>query len=186
MEQQRLRLLGLLREYAFQRGEFRLKSGTASKYYLDVRRVAMLPEGAFLLGAVLLDGILDLPTASAIGGPATGAIPLVTGVLSQAYPCQIPLEGFWVREDTKDHGGRQIVEGCSVAGKKVILVEDVATSGLTLLKAVQTVREAKGEVVGLLAVVDRSKDFAQVCANHYDLPFTSLFAEKDFADLINH
>lgn len=155
MSENEARLLRLLQERAVQRGgPFRLASGQISDYYLDVRQVSVYSAGAWLIGEVLYERTWQRSLA-AVGGLATGAIPLVTALVASYHRHGRELEGFWVRSEIKDHGLQRRVEGRLRPGMPVAIVEDVLTSGQSALQAVQAVREQGGQVVLVLALVDR-------------------------------
>jgi orotate phosphoribosyltransferase len=152
------RLLELLKERSFKRaapGElFTLASGAKSEYFIDGKMTAVSSEGAALIGEVLYDWTKDLDI-DAIGGLQVGAVPLVTAAVISYQRHGRPIEGFWVREEAKDHGTRKQIEGGLKPGMRVVILDDVFTKGGSALKAAQAARNFGCEVVLVLALVDR-------------------------------
>jgi orotate phosphoribosyltransferase len=149
------RLLQLLKERSFQRGTFRLASGSTSDYYIDGRTTEVFSEGAHLIGEVLYENTKDLPI-DAIGGLEVGAVPLTTAAVISYHLHGRRMEGFWVRSQIKTHGTQKLIEGAALkAGQRVAVVDDVITRGTSTVKAVQEVRRAGADVVVVLALVDR-------------------------------
>ncbi len=131
-----------------------LSGGGTSHYYIDCRVITTDPEGAFLLGEIILDMVAG-DEAAAIGGPTLGADPIV-GAVCYASQCRNrPLPGFIVRKAAKAHGMQKMIEGHLPQGARVVVVEDVVTKGGSVLDAVAKVREAGAEVARVIAIVDR-------------------------------
>jgi len=171
-------LIELIRAEALQEGEFTLASGKKSHYYLDCRRVTLDSRGANLIAAGILELLGDdLPDA--IGGMAIGADPITAAVITLAGVSGESLRGFIVRKQAKEHGRGQDVEGPVQAGDRVVIVEDVVTTGGSALQAIEKV-EARGlEVAGVLAVVDRLEGGADVFAERGYL-LRTLLTIRDF------
>lgn len=150
----RQQLIQLIQEHALQFGDFTLASGKQAKFYLDCRKVTLHPQGANQIGAGMLKLIGDA-VPDAIGGMAIGADPITAATITLAGQAQVPLLGFIVRKEAKEHGTGRQVEGPVAKGMTVVIVEDVVTSGGSALKAVDAVREFGLEVDRILAVVDR-------------------------------
>jgi orotate phosphoribosyltransferase len=150
------RLLELLRERAFRQGEFTLASGEKSNYYIDGKMIEVHPEGAALVGQAIYERIKDL-RADAIGGQAVGAIPLVAATVVVCYQHGLAIEGFWVREGLKDHGTKKLIEGKLPERARVVIVDDVITSGGSSQKAIEAVEQAGGTIVKIIALVDRQR-----------------------------
>jgi orotate phosphoribosyltransferase len=149
-------LIALLKREALRTGTFTLASGRTSHYYVDGRKVTLSAEGAALIGAGVLEAIADLPGVAAVGGLTMGADPIVGATLAVAGAGPRPgLRGFLVRKEAKGHGTGQLVEGPVEAGMEVVVVEDVATTGGSALKAVEAVEAMGAKVVRVVALLDR-------------------------------
>jgi orotate phosphoribosyltransferase len=151
---QRDRLNALIRERAVRYGDFVLRSGARSSFYLDCRQVTLDSEGAFLAGTLILDSIRDLD-AQAVGGPALGAVPIVGAVCALAHTQGRHLSGFFVRKEAKDHGMGNLVEGTLQPGMRVVMLEDTVTTGGELVRAIDAVRERGCEIARAIWIVDR-------------------------------
>jgi orotate phosphoribosyltransferase len=149
-------LVRLLRERSVRRGSFTLASGRQSDTYIDARATTMSPEGLALIGPLALALIRESGwTPDAVGGLTLGADP-VTYAISYASATSPPLvRAFTVRKEAKAHGTQRLIEGPYLEGDRVVIVEDVITSGGSALRAADAVRGAGGVVLGVLAVVDR-------------------------------
>ncbi|WP_412541038.1 orotate phosphoribosyltransferase [Longispora sp. K20-0274] len=144
-------LLQLIKELAVVHGKVVLSSGLEADYYLDLRRISLHHAAAPLVGRVLRDLTSDWDYA-AVGGLTLGADPVAGAVM---HAPGRPIDAFVVRKAAKAHGMQQRIEGPSVAGKRVLVVEDVSTTGGSPLTAVEGVREAGGVVAGVALIVDR-------------------------------
>jgi len=171
------RLLQILKENSLKFGDFTLTSGKKSKYYIDGKMTTLHPEGASLVAEIILDILKEIPV-EAVGGPMIGADPIVGAVVAGSHSCGRPLGGFIVRKETKSHGTSKRIEGPFQKGCKGAIVEDVVTTGSSLLKAVDVVREAGGEVVMVIALLDRLQGADEVL-REAGLPFEPIFTLKD-------
>lgn len=154
----RTRLLTMLRELALTRESVRLSSGKRSSYYLDARQVLLDPEGATLAGRIGFE-LLRRHSPSAVGGLTLGADPLVSAVSLAAWAAGERWTGFLIRKEAKSHGLQQWIEGPFIEeGTPVVVVDDVLTSGGSLLTAIERARQAGGDVRAALVVVDRQED----------------------------
>ncbi|GGK57341.1 orotate phosphoribosyltransferase [Ornithinimicrobium pekingense] len=151
----RERLLEIVKDKAVVHGRVTLSSGTEADYYVDLRRVTLDGEAAPLVGDVMLDltGELDY---DAVGGLTMGADPVATAMLHAAARRGRRLDAFVVRKSEKAHGLQQRVEGPSIAGRRVLVVEDTSTTGGSPLTAVEAVRGAGAEVVAVAVIADRA------------------------------
>ncbi len=154
-ESDRERLIDLLRREALWTGQFTLASGRTSHYYVDGRKVTLAAEGAALLAAGVLDVLAGRPEVEAVGGLTMGADPIVGATLALAGLRGKALKGFLVRKEPKGHGTGQLVEGPVGPGMTVAIVEDVATTGGSALKAVEAVEAMGGRVACVIAMLDR-------------------------------
>ncbi|MEI8348833.1 MAG: orotate phosphoribosyltransferase [Candidatus Omnitrophota bacterium] len=170
----------LLEKEALFKGEVRLSSGKISNFYIDVRRVSLSSQGIYLISHLFWQLIKDDHIA-AMGGPTLGADPLVAGVCMLAHENKRSLGGFLIRKTPKEHGRQQLLEGKELApGARVVVVDDVATSGASLVKAVEILQNERIQVVKTLVVVDREEGAAQNLAK-LNCPLVSLFTKSDFS-----
>jgi len=152
------RLTTLLATRSAKRGDFVLASGRRSDLYVDCRLTTMDPEGLSLIGPLGLDAIARAGwPASAIGGLTLGADPVSYAIAYASALAGRPVRAFTVRKEAKAHGTGKLIEGPFVAGDRVVVIEDVITTGGSALKAIEAVRAHGGEVVGVLSVVDREE-----------------------------
>lgn len=135
-------------------GKVILSSGKEADYYVDLRRVTLDAVAAPLVGDVMLDLCADLEF-DAVGGLTLGADPVATAMLHAASRRGRALDAFVVRKAEKAHGLQRRIEGPDVAGRKVLAVEDTSTTGGSVMAAVEALREAGAEVVGVAVIVDR-------------------------------
>ena len=139
---------------AFLTGEFTLTSGRKSNYYIDGKRITLSPEGAYLVGKVIFSELVKT-RVDAVGGVATGAYPMVTAVALVSQLEGKPIPAFIVREVAKEHGTMRQIEGHLKEGSRVAIVDDVLTTGGSVLKAIEAVEAAKCRVVKVIVLVDR-------------------------------
>ena len=169
-------LIELIQRDALKFGEFTLASGDTSSYYLDCRKVTLQSAGAALIGNAILDHLgNDLPDA--VGGMAIGADPITGAVITAAGLQGGSLKGFIVRKESKGHGTQQMVEGPVTAGDKVVIVEDIVTTGLSMRETRDALTAIGVNVVGAGCVVDRANGKADTGG----LKLVSL-AQVDFPD----
>ena len=171
LDRDQLRQMLLDRSMRF--GEFVLSSGATSNYYIDVRKTSLHPQGLKLISKLFFE-MLQSDNITAVGGLTLGADPLVAGLMLYSADQGKPLEGFFVRRTTKDHGLRGQVEGNLAGHKRVAILDDVITSGESAMIAAEAAESYKAQVVRVLTVVDRGQGAVQVFQQR-GLPFTSLF-----------
>ena len=152
------RLAKLLLKKSYREGEFTLSSGQKTDYYFDCRQTALHPEGAWMIGNLFANIIQDIP-AEAIGGMTMGADPLVTATALIAWQQGRPLAGLLVRKEAKGYGAKQYIEGLAnvMPGDRVIMLEDVVTSGASVLKACLRAQEAGLTIAAVCAILDREE-----------------------------
>jgi len=154
----RSRLVRLLAERSTKRGRFTLASGRESTIYVDARLTTMSPEGLALIGPVGLATIREAGWApDAVGGLTLGADPVSYAVSYASALAGAPVRAFTVRKEAKQHGTGKLIEGPYRTSDRVVVIEDVITTGGSAQRAIAAVRAAGGTVLGVLAVVDREE-----------------------------
>ena len=176
----RARLLEIIREKAIVHGRVTLSSGKLADYYVDLRRITLDGEAAPLVGRVMRDLVADLDVV-AVGGLTLGADPVATSILhaSAAAPGPDPLDAFVVRKAGKAHGLQQRIEGPSVEGRRVLVVEDTTTTGSSPLEAVAAVRDAGGEVVAVATIADRATGAGARIEDEAGVPYRFAYTLED-------
>jgi orotate phosphoribosyltransferase len=174
----RNQLYMLLRERAFRRGRVVLASGKESDYYFDMKPAMLDPDGAALMADLILIEIQGV-TADAVGGLEMGAVPLIAPVAMKSPSFGRYLPGFFVRKAVKDHGTKKRIDGNDIAGKSVVILEDVTTTGGSAMDAVKAVEEAGATVALVLSILDRGEGAAELYAEA-GVPFKSLFKAEEF------
>ena len=157
---------------------FTLASGKTSPFFFDIRMVALDAEGAALIAASILER-LEGADVDAIGGIELGAVPIVSAVTALSWPGR-PLCGLVVRKTAKERGTRKDIEGAVRAGAKVVLVEDVTTTGGSVIQAARAVRAQGCTAERVITVVDRLEGAAENLAAE-GLALESLYTREDFA-----
>ena len=178
----RARLAEIIRKRSFGRGEITLASGRKSDFYFNLKPTMLDPEGAALLADLSFEALKD-DNLDYIGGLEMGAVPLAGSIAQLSWIKGHPIAAFFVRKKPKEHGAQLSVEGLakgeSLSGKRVVIVEDVTTTGSSAMKAVEAVRDAGGEVALVFTMVDReegaTENFAQA-----GLAFRSLYKAGEF------
>ncbi|MDD5129632.1 MAG: orotate phosphoribosyltransferase [Candidatus Omnitrophica bacterium] len=172
-------LFDLLNREALKRGKFILSSGKESNYYLDGRIITLSPQGAYLTANIIL-GMLKDDVFDAIGGPTLGADPITGALAAISYINRQPVNTFIVRKQAKEHGTQQQVEGPALKkGSRVVLVDDVATSGKAILEAKQALDKIGVIAEKAIVIVDRNQGAAESLAKA-GLKLESIFKIADF------
>jgi len=175
------RLKSIILEKSYRKGTFTLTSGKTSDFYIDGKQTTLDAEGGYLCGKLLFDLINSgSDPIHAVGGMTLGADPLVTAVSVVSFLEQSPIPAFIVRKEAKGHGTGNYIEGLKnlPEGCRVALVEDVVTTGGTLLKVIERV-ESAGFVVGLVVtIVDRQEGGAKILEQQ-GYPLKSLFTREE-------
>ncbi len=180
--ERRLALISVIRERSYREGSFQLASGKESSYYFDLKETTLNQEGMTLIGSLAVDlmeekGLNPL----AVGGMTLGADPVSVAIAFAAADRGKELESFIVRKEPKGHGTEQWIEGAKSypKGAKVLMIEDVVTTGGSGIKSVKIVQNAGFEVLGLFTVVDRLEGGQDAC-KEAGIPLFSLCALDDF------
>lgn len=178
----RARLHEIIRKRSFGRGEITLASGRKSDFYFNLKPTMLDPEGATLLAELTYEALKD-DQLDFIGGLEIGAVPLAGAIAQLSWIKGHPIAAFFVRKKPKEHGARLAVEGLakgeSLKGKRVVVLEDVTTTGGSALKAVEAVREEGAEVALILTMIDREEGASETFAQA-GLTFRSLYKAAEF------
>ncbi|MGB5636600.1 MAG: orotate phosphoribosyltransferase [Waterburya sp.] len=170
-------LLDLIVRYAYVEGNFTLSSGAKSSYYINCKQVTLKAEGALALGRLLFK-LLPGDT-SAVAGLTLGADPMVSAVSVVSAYENNPIPALIIRKKPKGHGTKAYIEGPSVAvGAKVVVLEDVVTTGGSALTAVERLQDAGYEVTQILSLVDREQGGGELYQSK-DIKFQALFSIKE-------
>ncbi|MFH1767873.1 MAG: orotate phosphoribosyltransferase [Candidatus Omnitrophota bacterium] len=172
------KLLKIIKKDAFFKKKIKLSSGKTSNYYIDIRRVSLDSQGLYLTSKIIWEMIKkDKPTA--IGGPTLGADAIIGGVCVLAHKEGKKLKVFIVRKTPKKHGRQNLIEGKELTPKdRVVLIDDVATTGASLVKSFEILKEAKVKVIKVIVVVDREEGAKEAFSNLNYL-FQPIFTKSD-------
>jgi orotate phosphoribosyltransferase len=162
--------------HSVKRGDFTLKSGAKSTWFLDTKQTACRPEGILLIAEAALAVIPD--DATAIGGLTMGADPVAFGIAAIAATRGRQLRSFSVRKESKDHGVTGRIAGALSGGDRVIVTEDTVTRGTSIMEAVDVVTACGAEVVGIVVIVDRGGTCGAMAAER-GIPFLPLLTAPD-------
>ncbi|MCM8801311.1 MAG: orotate phosphoribosyltransferase [Candidatus Omnitrophica bacterium] len=178
LKERKERLLRLLKQYALKKGRFILSSGKISNYYLDGRLITLTPEGVYLVASIIIDS-LDLKKIDAIGGPTLGADPIVGAIAVLSYIQKKPIKTFIIRKAPKQHGMQRQIEGPRLKrNSRVILVDDVATTGKALIEAKEVLDKLGARVIKVMVIVDRQEGAEENLAK-VGLKLYSIFKKSD-------
>lgn len=181
VQQDRERLLSILKQDAFATGDFILSSGKKSSYYLDARKVSLSAEGAYLCARVMLDMVKG-DQVEAIGGPTLGADPMVGAVASLSFQQGTPYKSFIIRKEPKGHGKGKMIEGPDWSkSPRIVIIDDVATTGKAFVHSIKALAEDGVKPVKCLCIVDRGEGAHEALAE-YGVPLESIFTINDFLD----
>lgn len=180
---QKARLIEIIKARSFQAGrEVKLASGRTSTYYFNMKPTMMDAEGAHTIASLILAAIRD-KSVDLVGGLEMGAVPIASAVAAVSYGTDKPVNAFFVRKQAKEHGTKSLIEGLpmgdTLKGKRVVVVEDVTTTGGSAIKAAELVRAEGAEVVGVVTVVDRHEGAGEAFAAA-GLTLTPILTLEDF------
>jgi orotate phosphoribosyltransferase len=173
----RARLLQAFKDRAVSFGRFTLASGKESTYYINSKKAIFYAEVVALLGEVLWDLTKDL-NIDAAGGLEVGAIPMATALAQRYALAGRPLEGFFVRKQAKAHGSQERIEGVLLPGMRVAVLDDVLTTGGSVMQAITEVERVGAQVVAVVCIVDRLEGAREVLAPRYT--YLPIFTIRDF------
>jgi orotate phosphoribosyltransferase len=172
-------LVALVGTKALKRGTFTLASGRTASFYLDAKQVVLDAHGSMLVGKAILERLQSLGSMPhAVGGMSIGADPVTSAVVTMAGVAGIPLKGFMVRKEAKGHGMQRFVEGPVEASNRVVIVEDVITTGGSSLVAIDRAQEFGLVVERVVTVIDRLAGATDALAAR-GIPLESLVTIRD-------
>jgi orotate phosphoribosyltransferase len=179
----RNRLIEIVKARSFSTGaEIKLVSGRSSNFYFNMKPTMLDAEGAYLIATLVLDSIKG-EDVDLVGGLEMGAVPLATAVAVMSQTLGWPLQAFFVRKQAKDHGAKKLVEGLapyeSLQGKRVVILEDVTTTGGSSMKAIEAVQAEGGNMVRVISIVDRLEG-ASDNFKAAGIPFSAVLTVDDF------
>lgn len=177
MNDARGRLLQVFKERAVSFGRFTLASGKESSYYINSKKAIFHSEAVWLLGEVLYEMTSDL-NIDAAGGLEVGAIPMAATLAQRYHQAGRTLEGFFVRKQPKGHGSQERVEGVLKAGMRVVVLDDVLTTGGSVQQAIVEIQKAGATISAVLCIVDRLEGARELLAAKYD--YRPIFTIRDF------
>ena len=169
----RAKLLAAIKEKAYREGDFTLASGKKSDYYIDMKEVTLDAEGSLLVGEAIFEKIKGWGV-SEVGGMELGSVPISTAISVVSAQKGAPLGNFIVRKESKGHGTGKKIEGKIGPGVKVVVVEDVVSTGGSSMKAIAAIEEAGAEIAGVVTIVDREMGGADTFS-HRNIRFEPLF-----------
>lgn len=180
LQTQRDELYALLKRLAFRRGDFILASGKRASFYLDCRLVTLHGRGAHLIGQLLYEHLEPLHL-DAVGGVVLGAAPMVSAITARSAQAGHPIHGFLIRKQGKGHGADRLVEGPVDPWMRVAIVEDVITTGRSVLQGIETLRQSLPgiQIAGVYALIDRG-DGGREAIEAQSIPCQALYGVDEF------
>ncbi len=180
----RERLISLIRERAFKYSDtpvFRLSSGAVSRVYFNLKQVTYTPEGLFLTGKLFYEKIKTLGLSpTAVGGLTLGADPIAMAVARHSFDVRDPIDAFVIRKEPKGHGMGRQVEGNVKSGDRVVIIEDVVTTGASTIKAIEAAERYGLEILAVIALLDRCEQRGRENIEERGYPFHSILTVEDF------
>lgn len=177
-------LIEMIKEKSFKHSDvpsFPLSSGKKSKYYFNMKAVTMDARGAFLIGDVVFDKIKELGLhPKAIGGLTMGADPISIAAAYTSFLKKDPMQSFAIRKEPKKHGLGLQIEGNVRPGDKVVIVDDVVTTGKSTIHAIETARQHDLGIVSAMVLVDRCEEKGRENIEALGVPVHSIFTIEDF------
>lgn len=172
-------LQNLIWQQSIMKGDFTLSSGAKSKYLFQLRQTTLHPEGAYLIGFIIRD-MIQKENIRCIGGPEVGAIPIIGATTALCYQHGLNVASFFVRKNPKKHGAMEQIDGYVKWDGEVLMIDDVATSGNSILNAVNAIPDKYGaKVTKALCIVDREEGATELLAKH-NIQLYSFFKKSDF------
>ena len=186
MPSKRTRLLQILLETSFRASPtpiYPLSSGIVSRYYVDCKMALSYPEARELIGELIFEQIQDLDV-DAVGGLALGAYPIAVAASDAAHKKGVTLRAFVIRKEPKGHGLKKYIEGEVRKGDRVVIVDDVVTSGDSTIDAILKSRDVGLEIVKVIVLVDRQEANGRENIEQHKVDFEALFTLKEFETLL--
>lgn len=184
MEQKKERLAEIILERSFKYSDnppFTLASGRQSNYYFNCKPTTLDPEGMNLIGEIIFDMIKDVPVTAA-GGLTLGADPIADALAVISWQKGKPVKSFIVRKDVKDHGTKSAIEGNVTAGEKVVIIDDVITTGASTITAITEARRAGLVIDRVVTLIDREEGGRENILQHVD-PVQSVLTRTEIMAL---
>ena len=173
------RLHAIIEARSVMRGDFTLSSGAKSTFLFQLRQTTMFPEGQYLIGSIVEEFMRKIGVG-AVGGLEVGAIPMVSAIAFASFGSGHPVDAFFVRKQPKSHGARELIDGEVKDGAEVLIVDDVTTTGGSILKAIDNAStERRIKVRWALSIVDRDEGGAENLGAR-GIALASIFTKADF------
>ena len=173
------KLFSILKKDAFFKERILLSSGKESDYYFDARRVTLKAEGVYLTAKIMLDNLKGI-NYDAVGGPTLGADAILGAIGVLSFQANKPINTFIIRKSPKSHGKKKQIEGPDVPqGSRVVLIDDVATTGKAFVESIDILTQAKIRIVSALCIIDRQEGAKETLAK-YGCPLVSIFKAQEF------
>ena len=177
------RLEKIIRERSLLTGEFTLSSGRKSNYLFQLRQTTMHPQGASLIGELIVR-FMRRHGLTCVGGPAVGAVPIVAATAAKSHDLDYPVSAFFVRKEPKAHGAREQIDGYVEQGGEALFVDDVTTSGGSVWRAIEAVSGHDCTVKHVLTIVDREEGAAEFLKEK-GITLHAFFTKSAFRDVLS-
>lgn len=173
------KLREIVEQKSLMRGDFILSSGRRSNFLFQLRQTTMFPEGQCLIGSIICE-FMQKEKLSCVGGLELGAVPVVCAASFASYTLGHPVDAFFVRKQAKAHGARELIDGSLPDGAEILMVDDVTTSGGSIITAISNAKKEKScSVTWALSIVDREQGAAETLGRE-GIRLASIFTKRDF------
>ncbi|GBD96719.1 MAG TPA: orotate phosphoribosyltransferase [Nitrospirae bacterium] len=180
----RKELISYIQKHSFKQSSrpiYKLSSGKKSKFYFNLKTTTYSSKGQYLTGSLVYKKIQELKLKpEAIGGLTLGADPIATSTAYHSYGKKIPLNAFVIRKEPKEHGMKLQIEGSVKAGERVVIVDDVVTTGQSTIKAIKLAEKAKLKIIAVIILLDRCEQNGKENIEKCGYPVYSILSIKDF------
>lgn len=175
------RLLNLINNLAILHGKFILSSGIKSNYYIDLRRITLHQEASLLIGRILLYYLKQsgIKNFSSIGGLTMGADPVSISVMNAARENKNFPNVFIIRKEKKTYGAKKQIEGPPIYGQRVVLLDDIVTTGTSMLKAINIINKEKAKIIGSAVILDRGENIKNLIESKTNVPYITIFKKNE-------